>query len=292
MTKKALFNCFYVSKPIYTRIFISRLLLKDYKIYICGLKLIFLRFSMIKNIFIMKSTGELLFYKTYEDIFDIKLTSSFLSAIFSFVKQTLKTKELSEIEVGPFRFIFEVEKADSSELMFALFSDRTDNLVELRNHLRAIKSEFLSEFDLGRLTENFDGEVSIFQNFEKNVDEIIESKKLVSEEIQKDLIEVFKELHTFSSFVISSALLTQTGRVIVSYLSSNVLSDIIRLLEGRFIIGNSRIHELISLEEYGILSLIGIENFISIIQFKKNCPFETGLIISKKFSNRLKNLIV
>jgi hypothetical protein len=204
----------------------------------------------------------------------------------------LKTKELSEIEVGPFRFIFEVEKADSSELMFALFSDRTDNLVELRNHLRAIKSEFLYEFDLGRLTENFDGEVSIYQNFEKNVDEIIESKKLVSEEIQKDLIEVFRELHTFSSFVISSALLTQTGRVIVSYLSSNVLSDIIRLLESRFIIGNSRIHELISLEEYGILSLIGIENFISIIQFKKNCPFETGLIISKRFSNRLKNLIM
>ena len=65
---------------------------------------------MIKNIFIMKSTGELIFYKTYEDIFNIKLTSSFLSAIFSFVKQTLRTKELSEIEVVPFRFIFEVEE--------------------------------------------------------------------------------------------------------------------------------------------------------------------------------------
>jgi hypothetical protein len=52
---------------------------------------------MIKNIFIMKSTGELIFYKTYEDSFNIKLTSSFLSAIFSFVKQTLRTKELSEI---------------------------------------------------------------------------------------------------------------------------------------------------------------------------------------------------
>jgi len=247
---------------------------------------------MIKNIFIMKSTGELLFHKTYEEIFDIKLTSSFLSAIFSFVKQTLKTKELSEIEVGPFRFIFEVEKANSSELMFALFSDRTDNLVELRNQLREIKSEFLTEFDVRDLMDNFNGEISLYQNFEKNVDEIIESKKLVSEEIQKDLIEVFKELHTFSSFVISSALLTQTGRIIVSYLSANVLSDIIRLLESRFIIGNSRISELISLEDYGILSLVGIDNFISIIQFKKNCPFETSLVISKKFSKRLKKLIM
>ncbi|MHA1454811.1 MAG: hypothetical protein ACTSR5_02340 [Promethearchaeota archaeon] len=227
---------------------------------------------MIKNIFIMKSTGELIFYKTYEDIFNIKLTSSFLSAIFSFVKQTLKTKELSEIEVGPFRFIFEIEKANSSELMFALFSDRTDNLVELRNQLREIKSQFLDKFDLNLLTENFDGDISIY-------------------EIQKDLMEVFEELHTFSSFVISSALLTQTGRVIISYLSSNVLSEIIRLLESRFIIGNSQIHELISLEDYGILALVGIDNFISVIQFKKKSPFETVMIISKKFSARLRKLI-
>jgi len=241
----------------------------------------------------MKSSGELIFYKTYEDIFNIKLTSSFLSAIFSFVKQTLRTKELSEIEVGPFRFIFEIEKANSSELMFALFSDRTDNLVELRNQLKEIKSQFLDKFDLNLLTENFDGEVSKYLEFEDNIHEIMErSKKLVSKEIQKDLIEVFQELHTFSSFVISSALLTQTGRIIVSYLDTNVLSEIIRLLESRFIIGNSRIHELISLEDYGILSLVGIDNFISIIQFKKNCPFESAMIISKKFSTRLKKLII
>ncbi|MHA1105949.1 MAG: hypothetical protein ACTSPN_09565 [Promethearchaeota archaeon] len=240
----------------------------------------------------MKSTGELIFYKTYEDIFNIKLTSSFLSAIFSFVKQTLKTKELSEIEVGPFRFIFEIEKANSSELMFALFSDRTDNLVELRNQLREIKSQFLDKFDLNLLTENFDGDISIYQEFKHDIDEIMEkSKKLVSEEIQKDLMEVFEELHTFSSFVISSALLTQTGRVIISYLSSNVLSEIIRLLESRFIIGNSQIHELISLEDYGILALVGIDNFISVIQFKKKSPFETVMIISKKFSARLRKLI-
>jgi vacuolar-type H+-ATPase subunit C/Vma6 len=241
----------------------------------------------------MKSTGELIFYKTYEDIFNIKLTSSFLSAVFSFVKQTLKTKELSEIEVGLYRFIFEIEKANSSELMFALFSDRTDNLVELRNQLKEIKSEFLREFDLQQLTEKFDGEISKYQDFEKNVDNIMErSKQLVSQEIQKDLMNVIKELHTFSPFVISSALLTQTGRVIVSYLDLNVLSDIIRLLESRFLIGNSRINELISLEDYGILSLVGIEDYISVIQFRKKCPFETALIISKKFSNRLKKLIM
>lgn len=241
----------------------------------------------------MKGSGELIFYKTYEDIFNVKLTSSFLSAIFSFVKQTLKTGELSEIEVGPFRFIFEIEKIGKDELMFALFSDRTDNLVELRNQLIEIKKQFLKKFDLDILTERFSGEISQFYDFEDNLLQIFEdSQQLVSDEIKDDLIKVFKELHTFSSFVVSSALLTQTGRVIVSYLEPNVLSEIIRLLEGRFISGNYIVKELISLEDFGILSLIGIdEHFLSVIQFKSNCPFETGLIIAKKFSNRLRKLI-
>ncbi|NVM35292.1 MAG: hypothetical protein HWN81_06830 [Candidatus Lokiarchaeota archaeon] len=249
---------------------------------------------MIKNIFIMKgNTGELIFYKTYEDIFNVKLTSSFLSAIFSFVKQTLKTEELSEIEVGLFRFIFEIEKIGKDELLFALFSDRTDNLVEIRNQLREIKNQFINKYDLALLTDNFDGEISKFYEFDKNINAIMENHgQIVSEEIKKDLLNTFNELHTFSSFVVSSALLTQTGRVIVSSLEPNILSEIIRLLEGRFISGNFRVNELISLEKFGVLSLIGIdEHFISVIQFKSNCPFETGLVISKRFSNRIQKLI-
>jgi len=91
---------------------------------------------------------------------------------------------------------------------------------------------------------------------------------------------------------VASALLTQTGRVIVSNLQPNIISEIIKLLEGRFLSGNYRVNELISLEQFGVLSLIGInDSFISVIQFKNNCPFETGLVISKRFSNRLQKLI-
>jgi len=238
------------------------------------------------------TTGELIFYKTYEDLFDPKLTSGFLSAIFSFVKQTLKTEKLSEIEVGPFRFIFEIEKTQTEELMFAIFADRTDNLVELRNQLREVKKQFLEKFDINSITQNFDGEISRFFDFEKNIFDIMENnKQLVSKEIQKDLLKIINELLTFSSFVTSSALLTQTGRVVVSYLEPYVLSEIVKLLEARFLIGNNKINELITLEAFGILSLTGIGSFISVILFKDSCPFETALIISKKFSTRLKNLI-
>jgi hypothetical protein len=247
---------------------------------------------MIKSIFIQKATtGELIFYKTYEDIFEVNLTSSFLSAIFSFVKQTLKTEKLSEIEVGPFRFIFEIEKINSEELMFALFADRTDNLVELRNYLKEVKNQFLHKYDMGYLSD-FDGEISRFYEFQKNIDNITEeSEKLIPKELQDDVLEIFNELHTFSTFVIASALLTQTGRVIISFLDSNILSEIIKLLEARFLIGNNKITELITLESFGVLSLVGIDSYISAIQFKHNSPFESALIISRKFSSRLQKII-
>jgi hypothetical protein len=249
----------------------------------------------IKNFFIQKgNTGELIFFKAYEDIFDIKLTSQFLSAIFSFVKQTLKTEKLSEIEVGPFRFIFEIQKMAKDELMFAIFADRTDNLVELRNQLREIKSQFLDKFDHDSFTSNFDGEISKFNDFENNLEDILENDtQLISNDTRQEVIKIFDELHTFSVYVISSALITQTGRVIISYLDANVLSEIIRLLEGRFITGNYYVDELISLEDFGILSLKGIdEHFISVIQFKKDCPFETALLIAKRFAKRLQKHIV
>jgi hypothetical protein len=87
-------------------------------------------------------------------------------------------------------------------------------------------------------------------------------------------------------------LLTQTGRVIVSNLEQDILQEIVRLLEGRFLSGNYRVNELISLEKFGVLSLIGIDqNFISVILFRSNCPFETGLVISKRLANRLQKLI-
>jgi hypothetical protein len=144
---------------------------------------------------------------------------------------------------------------------------------------------------MGYLSD-FDGEISRFYEFQKNIDNITEeSEKLIPKELQDDVLEIFNELHTFSTFVIASALLTQTGRVIISFLDSNILSEIIKLLEARFLIGNNKITELITLESFGVLSLVGIDSYISAIQFKHNSPFESALIISRKFSSRLQKII-
>lgn len=235
----------------------------------------------------MRSSGELIYYKIYEDIFNLKLTSGFLSAIYAFLKHSLKTIDLNQIDIGNFRFIFEIEKTGNMELLFVLLAERTDNLLELRANLLSIKNKFIQQF-YNHLID-FNGNITEFFEFESTVEEIIENNKKLLDDLAMHKIEqIFKDLKKFSSFVIDSALLTQKGRIIKTSLEKKILSEIIRLLEARHITGKDEINELITLEDFGILSLNAVnKQLISVIQFKRECPFETALILSKKFSKKI-----
>lgn len=239
----------------------------------------------------MRSTGELIYYKIYDDIFNLKLTSGFLSAIYTFLKQSLKTIELNEIDVGKFRFVFEIEKISTTELLFVVLADRTDNMLELRADLLKIKDRFTKQY-FDQLVD-FDGNVTDFFYFDSELEAVLFSKKKILDDLSHYKInQIFKELQTFSNLVIASALITQNGGIIISSLKDYILSEIVRLLEARHFTGKKEINELITLENFGILSLNAVNPMlISVIQFKKECPFETALIISKKFSKRIKDAL-
>ena len=229
----------------------------------------------------------MIFYKIYEDIFNLKLTSSFLSAIYAFLKHSLKTIDLNQIEMGKYRFIFEIEKTGNMELLFVILAERSDNLLRLRANLKSIKNKFIKQF-YDQLID-FNGNITEFFEFVSIVDEIIENSKKILDDLAFHKIEqIFKDLQKFSSFVIDCALLTQNGGIIKSSLEDTIFSEIIRMLEARHITGKEELNELITLEDFGILSLNAVNReMISVIQFKRECPFETALIISKKFSKRI-----
>ena len=85
---------------------------------------------------------------------------------------------------------------------------------------------------------------------------------------------------------------TQNGGIVLTTLDDRILSEITRLLEARYFTGKTEINELITLEDFGILCLHAVNtSLISVIQFKRECPFETALIISKKFSKRIKTTL-
>ena len=229
----------------------------------------------------------MIYYKIYEDIFNLKLTSSFLSAIYAFLKHSLKTIDLNQIEMGNYRFIFEIEKTENMELLFVILAERSDNLLQLRANLLSIKKKFIQQF-YDQLID-FNGDITDFFAFESIVEEIMENSKKILDDLAFHKIEqIFKDLQKFSSFVIDCALLTQNGGIIKSSLEEKIFSEIIRMLEARHITGKDELNELITLEDFGILSLNAVNRqMISVIQFKRECPFETALIISKKFSKRI-----
>ncbi len=233
----------------------------------------------------------MVYFKSFEDIFDLKITSGFLSAIYAFLKHSLNTIRLNEIKIGKYRFIFEIEKVKDVELLFIILAERTDNLLELREDLQMVKDKFIEQFQ-DRLV-NFNGEVTDFFEFDSKISEILfYNKKRFEDSFYFQINQIIEELKNFSSFVIASALLNQNGGVIMTSLSETVLSDIVRILEARNFTQKTDINELVTLEEFGILTIRAInDSLISVIQFKKKCPFETALIISKKFSNRIEACI-
>ncbi len=173
------------------------------------------------------------------------------------------------------------------ELLFVILAERTDNLLELRANLLSIKNKFIQKF-YNQLID-FNGNITEFFDFESTVEEIIENnKKFINDLGMHKIEQIFRDLRKFSSFVIDSALLTQNGRIIKSSLENKILSEIIRLLEARHITGKDKLNELITLEDFGILSLNAVNSqLISVIQFKRECPFETALILSKKLSKKI-----
>jgi replicative superfamily II helicase len=193
--------------------------------------------------------------------------------------------------MGKYRFIFEIEKTGNMELLFVILAERSDNLLELRANLLSIKNKFIQQFYAQLI--DFNGNITDFFDFESTVEEIMEKDKKIIDDLTFHKIEqIFKDLQKFSSFVIEAALLTQNGSIIKSSLHKNILSEIIRMLEARHITGKDEINELITLEDFGILSLNAVnKQMISVIQFKRECPFETALIISKKISKKIKNTL-
>ena len=232
-----------------------------------------------------------MYFRSFEEIFDLKITSGFLSAIYAFLKHSLNTIRLNEIKIGKYRFIFEIEKVKDVELLFIILAERTDNLLELREDLQMVKDKFIEQFQ-DRLV-NFNGEVTDFFEFDSKISEILfYNKKRFEDSFYFQINQIIEELKNFSSFVIASALLNQNGGVIMTSLSETVLSDIVRILEARNFTQKTDINELVTLEEFGILTIRAInDSLISVIQFKKKCPFETALIISKKFSKRIEACI-
>ncbi|MHA1753971.1 MAG: hypothetical protein ACTSYR_00405 [Candidatus Odinarchaeia archaeon] len=121
----------------------------------------------IHSIYLIKKTGQCLFYKKYGVYTsDESLLSGFFSAI-STIAEEFSSDNIESISFEKVKIIHE------SGVNFSVLAlvDKEDRTEIIKNKLRSIKKEFLEKYSPN--LDSWKGDMSRFKDFESKVDSII-----------------------------------------------------------------------------------------------------------------------
>lgn len=127
----------------------------------------------IHNVLILKSSGQNIFGWTQRSFnLDDDLLSSFTSAIFTFT-QELGEKSIHVLDMENLKFLYAYEPV--YDLILAMGIDRDDEkqLGTFKIVLDEIKTVFIEKY--GAFLKDFNGEISVFKEFETDVDRIVQT---------------------------------------------------------------------------------------------------------------------
>ncbi|OLS14059.1 MAG: hypothetical protein RBG13Loki_2237 [Promethearchaeota archaeon CR_4] len=136
------------------------------------------------------------------------------------------------------------------------------------------------------------GNIEQFEDFIPRIREIINAKIILLTPAQKNqILGVFQRLYELSEYAIGAVLLTQTGDILQSFMEPADLESITRLLEGRFLAGAKVLKEIISVEDHGIVVLIGTGDLITAVMFQSLCPLGTAELFARRFADQINAIV-
>ena len=137
----------------------------------------------IRNLYVFKSSGLLLFHKDYQAVsVDSDLVAGFFSAIQSFAETLLQEKEteLHSLKLGKYTFIFQSE--DDLEITTVIV---VDDVKKDQANAKRIMDAILKIFQEKRsVVKNFEGNLEEFEDVPKKLDEIVKPESLDKRAIQ------------------------------------------------------------------------------------------------------------
>jgi hypothetical protein len=235
----------------------------------------------------MKQTGEIFLGETFGNDINLTLLSAFLSALSSFGRELLKDQVLDSIELGQYRLFIEAAKIGEENLVFAALAERRASVAGIRPKLIQIRDDFVSE-KYNEITNGVRGNLDQFEDFKPQLRRIVRQKVVLVTKSQKtEVLTIFQHLYELSEYAIGAALLTQSGDALQVFMEPDDLENIMRLLEGRFLAGAKNLREMISIEERGILVLLGSENLIVAVMFASICPLGTAELFARRFADQI-----
>lgn len=146
---------------------------------------------MIQHFLILKRTGQPIYRKTLGQIeVDETILSGFFSAFFS-LSQNLFSADVRDVELGPFRMLFEVI---GGELILTVLFDKSDSsihihqrLIEVRNIIQQRYKEVISNPQCR--SEDFTGLSEIIQDIFLNTQSIV-----LSQDLKQKYLKIIDEL--------------------------------------------------------------------------------------------------
>lgn len=137
----------------------------------------------IRNLYVFKSSGLLLFHKDYQQAsVDSDLVAGFFSAIQSFAETLLQEKEteLHSMNLGKYTFMFHSE--DDLEITVVII---VDDVKKDQANAKRLTDAILKIFKEKRLVvKNFEGNLQVFEDVSQKLDEMIKPESLDKRAIQ------------------------------------------------------------------------------------------------------------
>ncbi len=199
----------------------------------------------IHSLFILNKTGACIYSRNFTEDFrsiEPNLITPFFSAIFSFSENVISQKTPEVLEMGGFRFVFQIKE----EFIYTILSDSSVSLLFIKSRLKTITKEFENFLEQNEIE---DYEIVQNEKFDKKIDEIITGDEIItnSKVLYKKIIDLIKKL-VYENEILGAALFAINGKVIYTSLPQNILLSSIKELEIRFMVANEFDETFYSLE--------------------------------------------
>ncbi|MHA1144281.1 MAG: hypothetical protein ACTSRW_06045 [Candidatus Helarchaeota archaeon] len=237
------------------------------------------------DIWILDSSGLCVFHKPFDHRkFDTDLITGFFSALIQFTKEVVN-EHLDILDMTKKRFVIHRAK----NLILVALVDSSAAISSVRENLIKLRDVFLKNFG-ENWYETWDGNIKLFHEIGPAIDEIFEKKEIFGEIESRE--EFQKLLHSLNEMneVKGSALLTETGSPIISYLNAEVLLSVVKHIEVHHEARAHSIKKMIYEMESETIVLVGFWKLVLAILFRKGTPLGMAELIIEECSKKIEKI--
>ncbi|TFG16619.1 MAG: hypothetical protein EU531_05940 [Promethearchaeota archaeon] len=248
----------------------------------------------IHSLFILNKNGACIYDRNFTEDFksiEPNLITPFFSAIFSFSENVISQKTPEVLEMGGFRFVFQIKE----KFIYTILSDSSVSLLFVKSRLKTITKVFEHFLETNEIEDH---EIIQSNEFDEKIDGIITGEEEItnSKVLYKKIIDLIKSL-VYENEILGAALFAINGKVIYTSLPQDILLSSIKELEIRFMVANEFDETFYSLEnEQKVFSKrISIpwklEPLLIVVLFDAGVPTGMAEVNLEKIVKNIENII-